>query len=1108
LSEKALKQYEDARKHQIQKSEARKIRTLVHEARIAKRAAAVRWPFELLQNALDVGPIVGKATVSIKLQDQAGRAIFEHDAAPFSMEELAALLSGGSSKDFESEETTGRFGTGFLVTHVLAERTTLDGIIAVERGYERFHLVLDRGGDEEAILENIDQCSDAIGSAEPLESLDGIPSARFEYTIDDQDAFNLGVESFRAALPYLYGTRPKLGNVQIIDHNGAKESWRAEAATETDFEGGLITERVIHTRAGEMRKTYRISRVSPERSATAAAMILTEQTESQGWKTVIPADTESRVYREYPLPGSTFLPINFVIDGHFEPDRERNRVLMDPAGHDMFTVAFDAAVLGIRYAFDQKWQNRHLLARAVMPKTSFDPNDPAEPDWWRSALGKFVHDISILPIVETTNGMLPAVKPGSNDIADFIQPTLLEEDSQEAETDANRLWSLVDEADGLNPPLREIMNEWSEIARGWATLGLDTSPSLVTVKWLGEWVRGDTEDLGGLTVRGDKNSWLSRYIDIVGECWHNRKGVELAALEKLIPNQHNKLHSLNELRRDIDVSEELKAIGDSLGMDVRKGLVSTDLSETMKDPSLIYGASALSTAIPSQADESAVSAELLEHLKSSLPEGTECSESNLRLQRGTAQFLDYLQRRPDDGVAAIAQQVPLATRGGKVVHWSRERMLMAPVASWNEAARPFYDVYPSDRILADIYEYADESLISALDMWHMIYPDPLVRAPAAELQGERLAEMVLDAFPSEGVIVRGEEFSYIALLQPVIFNHIQAASQAQALLGLVLCYIVKNDPSWQERRLVKGTKDRASIDVPVRDALWLADLRYRAWVPFLGEDDKLAKLPANVTTLASLLDSSWLDKNADAIRFLTACFGFDELDLRLLGISADVQEGVRHGLARILESGGADPDFYETLAQEIETRQRRSRDIERSRRMGYAVQDAVKQALVAFKLTVELVDRGFDYQVTSSNVDNSLEGAAVRFDVGSYFVEVKATSTGPAKLTPLQAETAASAADRYVLCVVDLRDVPEEQLDQDWDSNDIEPRAYILTGLGDQVSGTCVLVHRAHDSAVGIRNEAALRYEVPPEVWMTGVSIADWVEATFNERGSQRPVNE
>src|SRR5207249_4978231 len=101
--------------------------------------------------------------------------------APFTSEELAALLSGGSSKEFESEVTTGRFGTGFLVTHVLAERTRLRGLLDVPRGCERFDLTLDRRGDEEAILENIQSSNQSIRDAVPVTDLDVISSAIFEY---------------------------------------------------------------------------------------------------------------------------------------------------------------------------------------------------------------------------------------------------------------------------------------------------------------------------------------------------------------------------------------------------------------------------------------------------------------------------------------------------------------------------------------------------------------------------------------------------------------------------------------------------------------------------------------------------------------------------------------------------------------------------------------------------------------------------------------------------------------------------------------------------------------------------------------------------------------
>jgi hypothetical protein len=143
VSNAAYTFYEKAEKAQHDRNEARRIRTRVSEARLSPRTAGLRWPFELLQNAIDAGPRPGKSSVAVRLIREADRVVFDHDGAPFTSQELAALVSGGSSKEFESEETTGRFGTGFLVTHVLAERTTLRGVLAVEDSNEVFHLVLD-----------------------------------------------------------------------------------------------------------------------------------------------------------------------------------------------------------------------------------------------------------------------------------------------------------------------------------------------------------------------------------------------------------------------------------------------------------------------------------------------------------------------------------------------------------------------------------------------------------------------------------------------------------------------------------------------------------------------------------------------------------------------------------------------------------------------------------------------------------------------------------------------------------------------------------------------------------------------------------------------------
>jgi hypothetical protein len=116
MSEKALNAYCDARQDQLVRNEARHIRSKINDAWGSRHDAGVRWPFELLQNALDAGPRTGCDHVQVRLRQDANEFVFEHDGAFFTLRELAALLSGGSSKEFESVDTTGRFGTGFLAS--------------------------------------------------------------------------------------------------------------------------------------------------------------------------------------------------------------------------------------------------------------------------------------------------------------------------------------------------------------------------------------------------------------------------------------------------------------------------------------------------------------------------------------------------------------------------------------------------------------------------------------------------------------------------------------------------------------------------------------------------------------------------------------------------------------------------------------------------------------------------------------------------------------------------------------------------------------------------------------------------------------------------------
>lgn len=1091
MSQTAYDLFGEALNEQHARNEARRIRTRVHEARGSPHTAGFRWPFELLQNALDSGSRSGNA-VEVCFRRKPNQLLFEHNGAPFTSQELAALLSGGSSKEFESETTTGRFGTGFLVTHVLAERTLLRGLLRVPNGVEVFEFTLDRGGDEESILANNRQCNESIRQASHIELTEGMPSASFTYITGDDRTLVMGLEALSRSLPYLFATRETLGRVELENIDGTTEVWLPGPIHRTPLEGGSVESRQISVATGQdTSRQLTVFRFALEDARSAAALILVEQHPDGQLGVVLPEPDAPRIYREYPLRGSGFVPLNLVLDGKFEPDQERTKLLMNDVDKQLLAEAFGAAAIAVRHAFHQGWVGAHYLAHANPPRSAFDPTNTEETSWWTAQLGAFATHLSQLPIVEGAEGWLSSA--GSiNPHADFLVPTLNSESTSE-ESSVSRMWPLVAAAADLRPPKEELAREWSEIADGWHRLGVKLSR--VTVGSLGRRAIEGATSLNELRIKGDPLDWLVRFLDIVGECWRARGGVDLAVLKGLFPDQTGRLRSPAELYRDAGISSELKAICLTVGQDVQSRLLMQEVARANGTSELKHLAYALEQALPNMLSEGQVIEEVIRHLDEIIPEDESCDDDTVQYQIGSTRLLLHLANTQGKGGAALAKKVPLITAGKTSVRWSQDRMMLAPAAKWDSRARPFANAYPPNRVLADLYAgSADGSIPSTLEClveFGIAIADPLTSDTPSELRAHRLQAIAQGE--SDGVTVSGVLLSQVALLQPEVLNRCQEGiDEAKCLLGLVLCYIAPQDQRWREIVSVAGRRAREDVKLNVRGALWLADLKSRAWVPVPGEDGKPIKMRAEVKTLEHLLDAKWLEGNEPAIALLSEEFGFDELELRLLGLAPDPgrRRELRGGIAKLVETGGSDPSFYTSLASQIDEQRRQARDIERFKKLGLAVQAAIQKALEARGLKVKLVDHGFDYEVSNPNV---YESAAATVQVGSYLLEIKATTIGEARLTPTQAETAAKEPARFVLCVVDLRGLTDEELSDEWTADRVTPLAKLASGVGTFLGETCELIADARESTVGIRNEAALRYEVPESLWKNGTSIDSWI---------------
>src|SRR6266850_2034006 len=141
-----------------QKAHSRLIATKIHQEMSKLRAGVEaspttpkRWVWELIQNAKDVN-IGGKVRVRIEadLDGPNAHVTFSHNGAAFSAENIRFLIEQVSSKDRTIDNTgrpttTGKFGTGFLTTHLLSETVLVNGAVK-DQGLtpRKFELSLDR----------------------------------------------------------------------------------------------------------------------------------------------------------------------------------------------------------------------------------------------------------------------------------------------------------------------------------------------------------------------------------------------------------------------------------------------------------------------------------------------------------------------------------------------------------------------------------------------------------------------------------------------------------------------------------------------------------------------------------------------------------------------------------------------------------------------------------------------------------------------------------------------------------------------------------------------------------------------------------------------------
>lgn len=299
-----------------------------------------RWVWELIQNAKDtIAKDPNKNSINVRIEISKGEnnidiVRFRHDGSPFTPDARFGLLYK-YSEDKENQESTGRFGTGFLTTHCLSKVVTIESNMYSDTTCTRlcgFTVTMFRDG--------------IIAS----ELIDGLRKMResevfFEETFDwttftyhvtsesGRQAIRLGLENFRENIAQTMLFCKELASI-VLDDNGKITTIVRKPTvsltddimlSEFDITGEVnITRRFIHTSYCEHNE-YLSERYRANRN-----MRLDTAIEVDPDNNIVNIEDKTSFFCVMPLVGiETQLNEPLIINSpDFEPDQERQSLLL------------------------------------------------------------------------------------------------------------------------------------------------------------------------------------------------------------------------------------------------------------------------------------------------------------------------------------------------------------------------------------------------------------------------------------------------------------------------------------------------------------------------------------------------------------------------------------------------------------------------------------------------------------------------------------------------------------------------------------------------------------------------------------------------------------
>ncbi len=324
-----------------------KVMSKMKEFKQVAPSTARRVILELLQNAKDAASSCG---VNVEIHVTNDCLIFRHDGECFKINHVNGLVDRISRKNREgvvdlNDRKTGRFGTGFICTHLLAENVLVKGVVMLEiddagnKLYKKFQIPLsvrENKEDLKTCLLESERILDSIWTGDEGEIIGGEYSVNgfdteFIYDIrDSQEYVDIALKDCIKTLPLTLAANDKILSVRVIDERNCNDVKNMLFCSQFYDKGECVKEALISCNDTVCNK-YFIRANGPENPDTSLILPVTLDNE------VIPLDPDvPKLMVDFPLVGTEDFRLPFYLNcWKFEPNTERDGISITGIGEDV-----------------------------------------------------------------------------------------------------------------------------------------------------------------------------------------------------------------------------------------------------------------------------------------------------------------------------------------------------------------------------------------------------------------------------------------------------------------------------------------------------------------------------------------------------------------------------------------------------------------------------------------------------------------------------------------------------------------------------------------------------------------------------------------------------